>query len=39
MVREGLCRVLDEHHNLAIVGEAGDGLDAIELVERCAPTW
>ena len=37
MVREGLCRVLDEHHNLAIVGEAGDGLDAIELVERCAP--
>jgi PAS domain S-box-containing protein len=37
MVREGLCRVLDEHHNLAIVGEAGDGLDAVELVERCAP--
>jgi PAS domain S-box-containing protein len=37
MVREGLCRVLDQHHNLAIVGEAGDGLDAVELVERCAP--
>ena len=28
MVREGLCRVLDEHRHLTIVGEAGDGLDA-----------
>jgi PAS domain S-box-containing protein len=37
MVREGLCRVLDEHQHLAIVGEAGDGLDAVDLVERCAP--
>jgi PAS domain S-box-containing protein len=37
MVREGLCRVLDEHRHLVIVGEAGDGLDAVELVERCAP--
>ena len=37
MVREGLCRVLDKHHNLAIVGEAGDGLDAVELAESCVP--
>jgi PAS domain S-box-containing protein len=37
MVREGLCRVLDKHRNLAIVGEAGDGLDAVELVESCVP--
>ena len=37
MVREGLCRALDKHGNLAIVGEAGDGLDAVELVESCVP--
>ena len=37
MVREGLCRMLDKHRNLAIVGEAGDGLDAVELVESCVP--
>ena len=37
MVREGLCRVLEKYDNLEIVGEAGDGLDAVELVESCAP--
>ena len=38
-VREGLRALLSLHQGFDIVGEAGDGLEAIELVGNCIPTW
>jgi len=37
MVRQGLRRVLEEHKEFAIVGEAGDGAEAIALALELAP--
>ncbi|WNM60192.1 PAS domain S-box protein [Candidatus Nitrospira neomarina] len=37
MVREGLRKMLESHEDLELVGEAGNGKEAIDLVERLKP--
>jgi len=37
VVREGLREILDGHPNLTVVGEAGDGREALESVKRLSP--
>jgi two-component system response regulator NreC len=37
VVRDGLRLVLQADHELEVVGEAGDGREAVELVERLSP--
>jgi DNA-binding NarL/FixJ family response regulator len=37
LLREGLRTLLELHHDIRVVGEAGDGLQAEELVERTHP--
>ncbi len=38
VVRQGLRALLDAEADFAVVGEAADGLEAVSLVERLAPT-
>ncbi|GJL64157.1 MAG: hypothetical protein NPIRA04_28110 [Nitrospirales bacterium] len=38
MVREGLRKILETHEDLELVGEAGNGEDAVELVKRLKPS-
>jgi len=38
MVREGLRKILEAHEDLELVGEAGNGEDAVELVKRLKPS-
>ena len=37
MVRAGLRMIVETAGDMTVVGEAGDGLDAIDLAQRCAP--
>jgi DNA-binding NarL/FixJ family response regulator len=37
MVRAGLRMIVETAGDMTVVGEAGDGLDAIDLARRCAP--
>ncbi len=37
LVREGTRRILERHPDLVVVGEAGDGEQALELVQRLRP--
>lgn len=37
MVRQGIARVIGEHDWFVVVGEAGDGMEAIEIVEQQRP--
>ncbi len=37
LVREGIRRILEEEEDFTIVGEAGGGKEALELVEQCGP--
>jgi len=37
IVREGLASILDEYADLDVVGEAGDGHEAVRLARRHAP--
>lgn len=37
MVREGTRRILERHEDLAVVGEAGDGLETVELAQQTKP--
>ena len=37
IVREGLCALLAAEPDLQVVGEAGDGLEAVQLVEQLQP--
>jgi DNA-binding NarL/FixJ family response regulator len=37
IVRQGLCRVLDEHRDLNVVGEAADGLEAVDRARALKP--
>ncbi|MDA8219217.1 MAG: response regulator transcription factor [Dehalococcoidales bacterium] len=37
LVREGTRRILEQHADLSVVGEAGDGQAALELVKRLRP--
>jgi PAS domain S-box-containing protein len=37
MMRQGLRSVLEDHRELAIVGEAADGLEAVAMAQRLAP--
>jgi two-component system, NarL family, response regulator LiaR len=37
LVREGTRQLLDRHDDLEVVGEAADGIEAVELVRRLSP--
>lgn len=37
MMREGLRRMLDEHDDIVIIGEAADGKEAVELAREICP--
>ena len=37
LVRAGLAAIIDSDHELEVVGEAGDGAEAVELVSRVLP--
>jgi len=37
LLRNGLCALIAENDDLSVVGEAGDGLEAISLVQKNAP--
>ncbi len=37
LLRQGICVLLNSHDNLEVVGEAGDGLDAIRCVKKHNP--
>lgn len=37
LARQGLCSVLSEYTDIELVGEAGDGQEAVELVNRYQP--
>ena len=37
ILRHGLRALLSEQEDLKVVGEAGDGIEAIRVVEKCAP--
>lgn len=37
VMRDGTRRILDDEPDIVVVGEAGDGQEAIELVEACEP--
>ena len=37
VVRKGVCALLEDADDIAVVGEAGDGLQAVEEAARCAP--
>jgi DNA-binding NarL/FixJ family response regulator len=37
LVREGTRQLLDRHEDLEVVGEAADGIEAVELVRRLSP--
>ena len=37
LVRKGLVALLDDHHDLTIVGEASNGIEAFKLVESLNP--
>jgi DNA-binding NarL/FixJ family response regulator len=37
IVRQGLCRVLGEHRDLNVVGEAADGLEAVDRARELKP--
>lgn len=37
MVRAGFRMILESEDDFAVVGEAADGLEAVEMVERCKP--
>jgi two-component system, chemotaxis family, CheB/CheR fusion protein len=38
MVREGLRTMLEGYEDMEVVGEAGDGVQAVEAIDRCRPT-
>jgi RNA polymerase sigma factor (sigma-70 family) len=37
VVRQGICSLLSAEEDLRVIGQAGDGLEAIRLVERLSP--
>ena len=39
MVRAGFRMILESEPDITVVGEAADGLEAIDVVARSAPTW
>ncbi len=41
LVRKGIRKVIEEDANLQVIGEAGDGLELLEILEEIQPsrTW
>jgi DNA-binding NarL/FixJ family response regulator len=39
LVRAGLAMVVEARDDLAVVGQAADGLEAVHLAGRPTPTW
>ena len=39
LVRSGFVVLLRAATDIEVVGEAGDGVEAVELCRRTAPTW
>jgi DNA-binding NarL/FixJ family response regulator len=37
LVRQGIKRIIEEHDHLKVVGEAGDGLELLEILEKITP--
>jgi DNA-binding NarL/FixJ family response regulator len=37
IVRQGLCALLEEEEDIQVIGEAGDGLEVLDLVEQLEP--
>ncbi|HHU92807.1 MAG TPA: response regulator transcription factor, partial [Halanaerobiaceae bacterium] len=37
LVREGICKLLELYENIEIVGEAGDGIETVNMVRALSP--
>lgn len=37
LVRQGIKKIIEEHGNLQVIGEAGDGLELLELLKKVSP--
>ena len=37
IVREGLCHLIDERTDMEVIGQAGDGKEAVELARQLSP--
>jgi DNA-binding NarL/FixJ family response regulator len=37
ILRQGIKKIIDEYGDLKVIGEAGDGLELLDLLKRCTP--
>jgi DNA-binding NarL/FixJ family response regulator len=37
LVRQGIKRIIEEYHQMKVIGEAGDGLELLEIMKKVTP--